>query len=1003
MRKYMKLLLVLVLVISQNASILQIAYASNAVQQLFDVAIAEGSTTDKTTLHVTVLKDEYANVSIELPVGSVYNQAETAALNSELEAELQYEVSKHILHLNGQNAIPKTFALVLEDLNEVEEMTFAVTDEEEKTTKETHVLQLINNDPLLMRNVQQDSASKVEVAALSETDNISVSFHPVQEPVLSGDDIAYVMEVKLTGSKGEVKDAKLTLNFEETEYITFDQSTLEKLAIAGVTPTYEKNQLVYEFDELKKGQSYERVVKFNTVNGYLPEGTKFKVTGSLEGKHVTTSNEEKETSEQKEEDFKVNFHGENTIKASGTLNLSKVALDSKNKPGKTLYTTGDIVHYKMELKIPQKSKGQLYLSEGHKVVLTDTLPAGLEYVSMIQGPAPKKSGQQLTWEFDVPTLKEQEKLDDLLDKTIMIKAKVTSESDGKSLKNNAELQAHFLDEAASTATSTVTSASSIYVGKAPSAVDIVDGSYYVPQFAGPSNGEGGMKSLGNTTAPIEVTPDAYLGFQFSIMPKPHSFEGSSYNEESGRYTVNIDNNLTDYKELEYILKIDNDLVLQEFSVPKEFVFQINKKSPQKKLKKQPTYDLKGIVNGKTKVLVPASEVEPGKVYTREELGLEPTDHISEIGFDFKYAPAGLRALPEYRPKAWFTVKPGKTGKMTNRLEIKGKSGDNQVFNYDKPYYQTLTWIAPRSVIVKDFPASAYAVGEVSIDLLEEKKSFVETGDNRVSVKLTPPANSAASLKEKLETVFLLPVGVTLNKNPKATYKGANGGTTTGKYEVLDDNYNNSGRQLVKVEWPDEKVVNKGQELEAQLDVTITDQAPSLMKFDVFGYTGTKNVKVPTYTNNVFTNTVLEEDTEDLNGNNNATEQRFKAGNIYYLIGQYDLQTKKEVKGANEKEYNLFTTVRPGATVDYRLSMTNTTKKDLGSMVLIDVLPSVNDLGITDNINRGSQFGLTLDAEGVKVPQEWENKVDIYYSTSENPKRDDLTKHTKGAVKLGNPE
>ena len=271
------------------------------------------------------------------------------------------------------------------------------------------------------------------------------------------------------------------------------------------------------------------------------------------------------------------------------------------------------------------------------------------------------------------------------------------------------------------------------------------------------------------------------------------------------------------------------------------------------------------------------------------------------------------------------------------------------------------------------------------------------------MKLKAPANSAASLKEKLETVFLLPVGVTLNKNPKATYKGANGGTTTGKYEVLDDNYNNSGRQLVKVEWPDEKVVNKGQELEAQLDVTITDQAPSLMKFDVFGYTGTKNVKVPTYTNNVFTNTVLEEDTEDLNGNNNATEQRFKAGNIYYLIGQYDLQTKKEVKGAKQKEYNLFTTVRPGEKVDYRLSMTNTTKKDLGSMVLIDVLPSVNDLGITDNIQRGSQFNLTLDSKGIAVPKEWKDKVDIYYSTSENPKRDDLTKHTKGSFKLGNPE
>src|SRR5699024_12269147 len=103
----------------------------------------------------------------------------------------------------------------------------------------------------------------------------------------------------------------------------------------------------------------------------------------------------------------------------------------------------------------------------------------------------------------------------------------------------------------------------------------------------------------------------------------------------------------------------------------------------------------------------------------------------------------------------------------------------------------------------------------------------------------------------------------------------------------------------------------------------------------------------------------------------------KSGNIYSLAGKYDVQTEKLIKGPNDEDYSKFTTAPFEGTVDYKLKMTNTTGKDLSIMTLIDVLPTVGALGITDNINRGSTFDPILDGP-IKLPQECHGKENVYY-------------------------
>src|SRR5690625_1518811 len=113
--------------------------------------------------------------------------------------------------------------------------------------------------------------------------------------------------------------------------------------------------------------------------------------------------------------------------------------------------------------------------------------------------------------------------------------------------------------------------------------------------------------------------------------------------------------------------------------------------------------------------------------------------------------------------------------------------------------------------------------------------------------------------------------------------------------------------------------------------------------------------------------------------------------MYSMASDYDLQTEKLIKGPNDEEYSKFTVAPFDETVEYKLKMTNTTGKEISSMTLIDVLPSIGDLGITDNINRGSTFEPILEGP-ITIPDEWEDKVNVFYSTAKNPERDDLTRY-----------
>ena len=137
--------------------------------------------------------------------------------------------------------------------------------------------------------------------------------------------------------------------------------------------------------------------------------------------------------------------------------------------------------------------------------------------------------------------------------------------------------------------------------------------------------------------------------------------------------------------------------------------------------------------------------------------------------------------------------------------------------------------------------------------------------------------------------------MTLKDKPNASYTGYKNNSTNGNYQILNNDYNNSGRQLVKVTW-DDGYIRKGDQVTAELDVNVSKNAPQMLYFDIYGFTKNESMKVPNSTNASITDTILQKDMdEDLNNDNKKDQLRLKSGNLYYLVGEYDLQTEKFVK------------------------------------------------------------------------------------------------------------
>lgn len=943
------------------------------------------------------------SLEIKLPSKSTFNKKKL--LKDLDEKSFDYDSKENILTFNESvqeisleldNLENKKYDLILKAYKgkeKVDEYSYKF----EYTSKTLDSKELKNVELKETEALQGESTKKIlsgfapSIAPELQRD-INVS--PVLEQIDSGRDIVYKLVLKTTGSQFDNSKVNLVVDLPKNKYVYFTQD-LDELIIDGVTPTYnkEKNQLIYSFENLETGQTYEQFIKFNTLNGEMLDNEEVTLKASL-------------LFDQMSEIYDQTSIATSKIKASASSTISKSVSRVTYGGEEGLPTPNGNIMWEIKASFPFKKTGQMFLKPGTPINIVDTLPDGLTYRKDIKeeyGNIVKISndGKTLTWTFTAPSIEEQMKNENVLfEKTINFWTRVDNNDKwiGEVLTNNASVSGTGQDDKP-TPTSKTSQKITIYGSAGGPILPEGTAGVHKPYFYGPKNGVGGQPTYPNLN-PNPTVPDTAI-LQFTHDFKPYKYAAGH-----------------DMKKWELITTFDENLFLYQVEMPRDF-WKVNQESiPTPDFTFQLTFLDKNNQTKDTKIKNP----KPGKSYTASELGMQPGDRAIEGRFIFEGSiPKGINSI--YRVGYYFNIREGFEGEVTNKFNMTGESTyDQKNDDWTKGKYRSFDlrkdfpefydpkqndYTGDRTANVRKRSEFTPPITRIGVSLANHSNGEVKPGQNRLTVNFQNQNSSQRSVEDPLESAVLLPPGVTVSKTPNDSYKNDNKEDAPGKFVVLDENYEGTGRQLIKFTWDNEYLENKyirpNKNVLASIDVDISEYAPTSLYFDVYGFFGNEIVKVPTVTNPTLKDTLLEKDLDDLNKDNKNDTLRIKSRNSYFLFSPYNLKTEKKVKGT-DNQWGDFVKTTPGGDIDYKLHMSNTTGKDLSNMTLFDVLPSVGDIGITDNISRGSQFMPYLKGP-ITLPKEWEGKVEVYYSTEKNPKRDELKENTdypSGTAQLGNP-
>lgn len=807
------------------------------------------------------------------------------------------------------------------------------------------------------------SRSKVDASVRSGNANVDLDISAISDTILSGADATYALNFKVTGSQTIYNHAAITVNIPTGYSLNQELSSIQ---IAGVTPTFNETtgQLLYSFDQITSGQAYTVNLKVATKNGTTPKGTAITLTSDFTA-----------------DEFSGNAHTEATevVDASSSLASSKKyakTLDTNNAEKTDPPTAGDTGVWSIKISADKKDTGLLYFKEGSKIKIVDTIPDGLTYVNDNASGVYDASAKTVTWEFDAPTTAEQEAAtDSLFNKEIELNLKFNDD-----IANFAKFTNNVHSEGTDISDQTVVSDASADISAGISDPNnIPPGTQYWPNHGGPIDGQGSTGPTFNSNNPDPVVYDsALLGFSIDALAGPTD----SPTKDFEKYTITYD--------------VDGNLNLAYLDFSGWANFRPDTSYPDGvSLSSAPRIDIYVTVNGEERKAISDTEFT-GKSFTLQDLGLSSSDHVSQFRFDFTNAPAGLYT-PFMYPR--FTIKKGFTGTVTNKVhyDVTGynKAGEKVSWNNNSEADTINSLTGPRTAEVVAPPADSIPIARSAIAFDNSDNGVVKAGDNRITGSFANDKSSPEEMNQPLESMVLLPVGVVVNEaNPEYQLMSlsgkwdeatSDGNNQNGNVAIVNNDYNGTGRQLIKVQWND-AILNPGRLLSYSFNVVIQESAPTPLRMDTHGFSGEEKLAVPSGAATL-TDSYLEIDTADLNGDGNTTQNSVLSSNQYRMIKENQVKTEKLVKGDKDDTYSKFAHTSLGGAIDYQLTMTNE-GSNIGNFVMMDVLSSEGDLGITDNTSRGSKFTPELTG-AITLPSEWNGKVTIKYSEATNPSRKTL--------------
>ncbi|MGO3195802.1 isopeptide-forming domain-containing fimbrial protein [Vagococcus salmoninarum] len=832
------------------------------------------------------------------------------------------------------------------------------------------------------------------LAPFAHSLNIDVSYTSKMPLIDAGVNSIFLLEFKVTGSVIKYEQVDLAVKLPTVGH--FNQN-LEELTIAGVTPQYnqETNELLYHFETLKTGQTYKTVIKIQTENGTTLNGTVLKSDAvlSIPGLPVITET------------------AQTVIQASTPFAMSKVYLQTYansggNKPKTTPPLQGDYSIWKIKANVGKNTTAALFLKEGSKIVIKDTLPINLNYVSASDGGQYNNATRTITWEFTAPTIAEQKLLENsLFSKELTVETQfATSNTKYYTLENKVSGTITDLADRVTTQNAAAT----INLLQGDGDVPPVTGTIYLSQHIGPRDGKGNLAPGDGNLNPVPTVYDTDLlkfGANFYYSPSNNDVYQLYQGEWVGPITNYNASQMADqgFKKADIVYKIDNKIRLENFStaVPRDNAYTTMSKDLVRLPEATYSLKLRGQSNFLPAVPIDFSIAKNAKVsYTRDELKLSADQDVSEI--KITYLNAAPRTTSHNIIEANFSIKKGARGQVSNSVshEITSKNGTMyHITGRDSTFS-----LGNRQAMIATPPVGTLPIGVTSVSLVNQENGIVTPGQNRLKVVMKNDKSSQKRLTGPLTSYVLLPEGMTLANNPEADYQDSQGVSRQfGSYEKISDSYLGTGQQLIKVHWTVADLI-ADQAVLAFLNVDITESAPLPLTMGVYSYSQDIKLSVPSNANPGLRDTFLDSNSDLMGSGYGAEHDRVRSGNRYTMINQANIQTEKLVKGQLDDDFSLFGKTLPGGRIDYQLKLTNTSNIKITTLTLMDVLPSVGDLGITDNVMRESKFTPLLIGP-ITLPSQWADQVEVFYSTATNPKRDDLTANVvypEGSERLTNP-
>jgi uncharacterized repeat protein (TIGR01451 family) len=225
------------------------------------------------------------------------------------------------------------------------------------------------------------------------------------------------------------------------------------------------------------------------------------------------------------------------------------------------------------------------------------------------------------------------------------------------------------------------------------------------------------------------------------------------------------------------------------------------------------------------------------------------------------------------------------------------------------------------------------------------------------------------------------------------------GGTPPTFEVIE-NFNGTGRQLLRWSWPGGQAMTECSYLVPTFQARVEPGTPTgtYTNYGQFFDAAFTDNNTPTTNTCVY---AKEQDVEDYDGDGNTTEYRCISATNYTVVQTASMVVIKEVRGSYDASFRsppAVGLVNPGDAGDYRITLQNTGNLSLTNFVAYDILPFVGDTGVSGTqlgVARGSQWQPTLAGAVTPPPG-----GTVEYSLSTNPCRGEVI--TQGGALASGP-